>query len=54
MKLTPAAANLLVEAGDRADRARRIEKLVDMRLCLASDSKELQKLIAALAKENER
>lgn len=52
MKLTPAAANLLVAAADRADRARRYEKLVDMRLCFATDGKELQKLLAALSKES--
>lgn len=48
MRLTPAAANLLVIAGDRADRMRRRARLVDMRACLQPDGKQLTQLLRDL------
>lgn len=40
MNLTPAAANLLVEAADRSDRSRRAVAASDMRMALRGDDKQ--------------
>jgi hypothetical protein len=50
MKLTPAAGNLLVGAADRADNARRVARLKDMRMALSGSQESFENYVDILTK----